>query len=79
MEPVWRYLKSHYLADRIYRDHQALWQAGCDAWNHFTDNPERVRFVSRYLSGLFGKLIMGVVAFVPTGLLESACGRCSQH
>lgn len=45
MEPVWLYLKSHYLSNRAYADHDALYAAGCDAWNHFTADPERVRSV----------------------------------
>lgn len=45
MEPVWLYLKSHYLANRVYADHDALYAAGCDAWNRFTADPRRVRSV----------------------------------
>jgi hypothetical protein len=45
METGWLYLKSHYLANRIYADHSALMAAGCDAWNRFTQDPERVQSV----------------------------------
>jgi len=45
MEPVWLYLKSHYLSNRVYADHDELYAAGCDAWNRFTADPERVRSV----------------------------------
>jgi len=45
IEPVWLYLKSHYLANRAYLDHDALYAAGGDAWNRFTSDPERVRSV----------------------------------
>lgn len=45
MEPVWLYLRSHYLANRLYADHDALYAAGCDAWNRFSDDPDRVRAV----------------------------------
>ena len=41
MELVWLYLKSHYLANRVYADHEA----GIDAWNRFTDNRELVSSV----------------------------------
>jgi transposase len=44
-EPVWLYLKSHYLSNRAYADHDALYAAGRDAWNRFTADPERVRSV----------------------------------
>lgn len=47
MELVWLYLKSHYLANRVYADHDARYEAGIDAWNRFTDDPERVRSVCR--------------------------------
>ena len=45
MEPGWLYLKSHYLANHVYPDHDALFEAGCDAWNRFTQDPNRVRSV----------------------------------
>jgi hypothetical protein len=45
MEPGWLYLKSHYLANRVYARHEALFAAGCDAWNRFTQDPTRVRSV----------------------------------
>ena len=45
METGWLYLKSHYLANRIYANHEALREAGCDAWNRFTQDRERVQSV----------------------------------
>jgi hypothetical protein len=45
MEPVWLWLKSHHLANRVYPDHAALYAAGSAAWNQFTHDPERVRSV----------------------------------
>ncbi len=45
MEPGWLYLKSHYLANRVYPDHDALFEAGCDAWNRFAQNPDRGKSV----------------------------------
>jgi len=47
MELAWLYIKSHYLANRIYADHDALYAAGIDAWNQFTADSERVRSVCR--------------------------------
>lgn len=47
MEPGWLYLKSHYLANRVYADHDALFAAGCDAWNRFIQDRNRVRSVCR--------------------------------
>ena len=45
MEPAWLYLKSHYLANRVYEDHEALYEAGIDAWNRFTADQAVVRSV----------------------------------
>lgn len=45
METGWLYLKSHYLANRIYADHDALMDAGCNAWNRFTQDRQRVQSV----------------------------------
>ena len=45
MEPAWLYLKSHYLSNRAYADHAALYDAAGDAWNRFTADPDRVRSV----------------------------------
>ncbi len=45
MELAWLYIKSHYLANRIYADHDALYAAGIDGWNQFTTDIERVRSV----------------------------------
>jgi DDE superfamily endonuclease len=45
MEPAWLFLKSHYLSNRAYADHDALYAAGCDAWNRFAADSERVKTV----------------------------------
>ena len=47
MEPAWLYLKSPYLANRVYGDHGALYEAGIDAWNRFTADRALVRPVCR--------------------------------
>ena len=41
MEPAWLFLKSHYLANRVYADHHALFAAGAEAWNLFTQDPRK--------------------------------------
>jgi len=45
MEPGWLYLKRHDLANRVYADHDALFAAGRDAGNRFTQDPTRVQSV----------------------------------
>ena len=39
------YLESHYLANRAYADHDALYEAGIEAWNRLTDDPQLVSSV----------------------------------
>ena len=45
VKPAWFYLRSHYLANRIYADHDALYAAGVEAWNRWTADPALVRSV----------------------------------
>lgn len=45
MELAWQYLKSHYLSNRVYADHAALNAAGCEAWNRFAADVDRVKTV----------------------------------
>jgi transposase len=42
VELLWLYLKSHYLSNRLYPDHDALFQAGIEAWNNVTATPELI-------------------------------------
>jgi transposase len=43
VERLWAYLRSHYLANRAYRDYQHLLDAGAQAWQQLT--PELLRSV----------------------------------
>jgi transposase len=43
VERLWAYLRSHYLANRAYRDYQHLLEAGAQAWQELT--PELLRSV----------------------------------
>ena len=47
MELVWLYIKSHYLSNRTYADHEALFAAGSEGWNQFVSDADRVRSVCR--------------------------------
>ncbi len=42
VEMIWRYLRQHYLSNRQYRDHDALFEAGGKAWNTLGDEPNRI-------------------------------------
>ena len=46
MECVWAYLRSHYLANRIYKNYEAIVDAVSWAWNQFRQNVERVKTVT---------------------------------
>ena len=45
MELAWLFIKSHYLSNRIYADHESLYAAGIDGWNRFTADLDQVRSV----------------------------------
>lgn len=47
MERAWLFIKMHYLANRVYDDHEALYAAGIDGWNRFTANAQQVRSVCK--------------------------------
>lgn len=42
-ERVWQVLRDEHLANRNYKDYDAITDACCDAWNVFVDTPSRVR------------------------------------
>ena len=39
VENVWQYLRSNYLANRVFKDYTAIVDAACDAWNALIDQP----------------------------------------
>lgn len=45
VEMIWRYLRQHYLSNRQYRDHDALFEAGGKAWNALSDEPNRIQSI----------------------------------
>lgn len=46
IERVWNYLRSHYLANAIYKNYEAIVDAVSSAWNRFRQNVERVKTVT---------------------------------
>lgn len=42
-EQVWQVIRDEHLANRNYKDYDAIIGACCDAWNVFVDTPNRVR------------------------------------
>lgn len=47
VERVWAYLRSHYLANRVYENYQEIVDAVCEAWNECCPHLERVKSVCR--------------------------------
>lgn len=45
MELAWLYIKSHYLSNRVFRDHEALYAAGTDGWNRFSQDRQTIQSV----------------------------------
>lgn len=43
IELVWRYLRQRYLSNRHYSNHDALFEAGGNAWNTLSDDPAKLR------------------------------------
>ena len=47
VENLWHYLRSHYWANRIYADYDALRHAAIDAWHDSVLNPAIIQSVCR--------------------------------
>ena len=39
VENVWQYLRANYLSNRVFENHDAILDAGCEAWNQLIDRP----------------------------------------
>ena len=42
VENVWQYLRSNWLSNRAFDDHEAILEAGCDAWNKLIAQPATI-------------------------------------
>ena len=42
VENVWQYLRQNHLSNRVFNDHDAIFDAGCQAWNHLIERPWRI-------------------------------------
>lgn len=47
VERIWRFLRSHFLSNRIFTDLAAIIEAGVDAWNRFIADPNRIASLCR--------------------------------
>ncbi len=46
VENVWQYLRQNYLANRVFKDYQAIVSACCEAWNALTAQPDRIASIA---------------------------------
>ena len=42
VESVWQYLRQNWLSNRVFQDHDAILDAGCDAWNKLVTHPQTI-------------------------------------
>ena len=45
VENVWQFLRQNWLSCRVFEDHEAIIEAGCQAWNKLIDQPETIRSI----------------------------------
>lgn len=55
VERLWAYLRSHYLANRVYRDYQHLLDAGAKAWQQLTPQTLQSVCACTYLTHEVGR------------------------
>ena len=42
VENVWQYLRSNWLSNSVFEDHDAIIDAACEAWNRLIDQPQTI-------------------------------------
>lgn len=42
VENIWQYLRANWLSNRVFEDYDAILDAGCEAWNHLIDQPDKI-------------------------------------
>jgi len=42
VENVWQYLRQNWLSNRVFEDHDAILDAGCDAWSRLIAQPQTI-------------------------------------
>lgn len=45
-ENIWEYLRSNWLANRVYENYDAIVEACCDAWNKLASEPGRIKSIA---------------------------------
>ena len=42
VENIWRYLRQNWLSNRVFEDYDAIFEAGCQAWNKLINQPQTI-------------------------------------
>lgn len=42
VENIWQYLRANWLSNTVFKDYDAIIDAGCEAWNHLIDQPDTI-------------------------------------
>jgi len=42
VENIWQYIRANWLSNRVFNDYEDIINAGCEAWNRLTDQPETI-------------------------------------
>ena len=42
VENIWQYLRANYLSNRVFKDYDAILDAGTNAWNALIEKPEKI-------------------------------------
>jgi transposase len=45
VENIWQYMRANWLSNRVFDNHDAIIEAGCDAWNRLIDQPETIKSI----------------------------------
>ena len=55
VENVWQYLRQTQFSNRVFHDHDAIIEAGCQAWNHLIERLWRIMSISMRQSAHSGQ------------------------
>ncbi|NOX41500.1 MAG: IS630 family transposase, partial [Alphaproteobacteria bacterium] len=42
VENIWQYIRANWLSNRVFKDYDAILDAGCNAWNNLIEQPEKI-------------------------------------
>ena len=45
VENIWQYLRQNWLSNSVFRDYDAILDAGCQAWNKLLNEPQTIKSI----------------------------------